>query len=829
MINFASAITWDNVAYYKLDETSGAVIDATANGLNGTSYNTTRGVSGILNTAYYFNKSDSNYVNITANVKLRPSNLTFNVWFKTICNYDVGGAGEYLVNFHSSSTAYGYFGGIRLGANSTGGNYCSSLYVIFYNVTGSSIDVMGTSQNNNNNNWHMATVTFNGTNLSLYKDGVLENSKVVPLTSINWSNQDLSIGRLVGQAEKYYFNGTMDEVGIWNRSLSASEVTELYNSGAGLVYSGIGEASVTLISPANETVLSATGTNFTANFNTTGTNPNNYTWKNATYQVWRNGIAFNSTTVNLSGNNTQNILYIDEFTIGNYKWNVLGWYGNNTFADYTTAINNFTFQVGATLSNVTYNSNVYETSSQMFSGKLKLLEGTSLYDIQIVYNGTEYSGNLTDLGNSNYLAYSIIDIPTVTTQTNYLFYFKLIYSIGAGSFLYQNTTSYNQTVNPISLINCTSATNQTLNFTAKNEEDLTSLINWNFVGTFEYWIGSGTIRKNISINNLNINYSALCINPNNLTYKADAVIQYEKDDFVKRNYYFYNTSLTNTTQNVVLYLLNKTQSTAFIISVKDGSQLPITNAYIYVQRYYPGTGLYQTVAMSKTDGNGNTVAHFEAETEDYRIIIMKNGIIIYTSPIQKVYCSATPCTLPIQTESAGVSGWAYVGNLTNLIYYGPTYDSDTGIISYTYIDTSGTTNYGRLFVYTINSAIGKQTICNVTSVSNAATLICNVTGIEGTVYAESYISRSPEILVWGVSFVLKTLKAIMGMEGLFWATIIIVIFATAGVLMGGVSGGIVGSIIGIIGTGWLGIASFGTITLWGLIILGVFIIWQIKS
>jgi len=223
----------DLISYYKLDESSGTVLDATGNGLTGTSYNATRGVSGILNTAYYFNKSDSNYINITANVKLRPSNLTFNVWFKTICNYDVGGGGEYLVNFHSSSTTYGYFGGMRLGSNSTGGNYCSSLYVMLYNATGSPIDVIGTSQNNNDNNWHMATVTFNGTNLSLYKDGVLENSKVVPLTSINWSNQDLSIGRLVGQAEKYYFNGTMDEISIWNRSLSADEIGAIYDNKIG--------------------------------------------------------------------------------------------------------------------------------------------------------------------------------------------------------------------------------------------------------------------------------------------------------------------------------------------------------------------------------------------------------------------------------------------------------------------------------------------------------------------------------------------------------------------------------------------------------------------
>ena len=523
--------------------------------------------------------------------------------------------------------------------------------------------------------------------------------------------------------------------------------------------------------------------------------------------------------------------------MGSYVWNVFGWYGNATFSNYTIA-SNYTFNVGATVSNLTYNTEVYETSNQMFSGNLTLLEGTNLFDVKIVYNGTEYGGSLTKTNNDTYSIYGSLDIPTVTTTLNYSYYFRLIYSLGAGEFLYENTTSYNQTVNPILLYGCNSATNRTLNFTAQTEGNLTSLSTWNFLATFEYWVGSGTVRKNVSINNLSVGSASLCINPSwNLTYKTDATIQYESESYVKRNYYLYNASLTNSTQNITLYLLLTTDSTAFIISVKDGSQLPITDAYIYVQRYYPGTGLFQTVAMSKTDGNGNTVAHFESETEDYRIIVMKDGVVIYTSPIQKIYCSATPCTLPIQTEAAGVSGWTKVGNLTNLVYSGPTYDSTTNLISYTYVDTSGTTNYGRLWVYTINSARGKETVidagtglpCNITSTSNAATLICNVTGIQGTVYAEGYLSRSPEILVWGVSFIINTIKSIMGLEGLFWAMIVILVLAIAGVLMGGVAGGIAGTILGFVGTAWLGIASFGMITIWGLIIIGVFIIWQIKN
>ena len=38
------------------------------------------------------------------------------------------------------------------------------------------------------------------------------------------------------QTSANYLNGTIDEVGLWTRALSSSEVTQLYNGGAGLQY-----------------------------------------------------------------------------------------------------------------------------------------------------------------------------------------------------------------------------------------------------------------------------------------------------------------------------------------------------------------------------------------------------------------------------------------------------------------------------------------------------------------------------------------------------------------------------------------------------------------
>src|SRR5262249_31508245 len=47
----------------------------------------------------------------------------------------------------------------------------------------------------------------------------------------------------------HYFNGAIDEIGVWNRALTSTEITNLYNSGAGLAYPLT--ASTTVVTPSS--------------------------------------------------------------------------------------------------------------------------------------------------------------------------------------------------------------------------------------------------------------------------------------------------------------------------------------------------------------------------------------------------------------------------------------------------------------------------------------------------------------------------------------------------------------------------------------------------
>lgn len=82
--------------------------------------------------------------------------------------------------------------------------------------------------------FYHAVVTYVGSGNAwiLYLNGTTYNaSGATPNTSV----AAMAIGKnIVNNVQ--YFNGSIDEVGIWSRELTSGEVTSLYNAGAGLQY-----------------------------------------------------------------------------------------------------------------------------------------------------------------------------------------------------------------------------------------------------------------------------------------------------------------------------------------------------------------------------------------------------------------------------------------------------------------------------------------------------------------------------------------------------------------------------------------------------------------
>ncbi len=90
----------------------------------------------------------------------------------------------------------------------------------------------------NDNNWHhyvyvMSSVT-NSSSVKIYQDGILLNQlsyTYLPSAIINTLlGNNLEFGRRTfNQQNPTYYNGQLDDIGMWNRALTQQEITNMYN------------------------------------------------------------------------------------------------------------------------------------------------------------------------------------------------------------------------------------------------------------------------------------------------------------------------------------------------------------------------------------------------------------------------------------------------------------------------------------------------------------------------------------------------------------------------------------------------------------------------
>jgi len=86
------------------------------------------------------------------------------------------------------------------------------------------------------NNWYFVVATVDGSgNYALYINGSSENPSSGAISGANSS--DFVIGAIYPNASQS-FNGYLDEVGVWSRAITSTEVTSLYNSGVGMTFNG---------------------------------------------------------------------------------------------------------------------------------------------------------------------------------------------------------------------------------------------------------------------------------------------------------------------------------------------------------------------------------------------------------------------------------------------------------------------------------------------------------------------------------------------------------------------------------------------------------------
>ena len=79
----------------------------------------------------------------------------------------------------------------------------------------------------NENEWYFLVGVWDGNEMKIYLNGKLENSKAVSAVIGNFDS-DLFIGTYGGETERYAFKGIIDDIAIFNKPLSSTEIEQIY-------------------------------------------------------------------------------------------------------------------------------------------------------------------------------------------------------------------------------------------------------------------------------------------------------------------------------------------------------------------------------------------------------------------------------------------------------------------------------------------------------------------------------------------------------------------------------------------------------------------------
>ncbi|MBD3361836.1 hypothetical protein GF358_03520, partial [Candidatus Woesearchaeota archaeon] len=151
--------------------------------------------------------SDSPPVNITGNI-------TVSAW---IYPKSLGGAAIYRGIVEKKDSNLYASEGYILNIDSNG----NARFNIGNGTTGANADVSVST-----NEWAHITGVYNGTGAYIYKNGILSGSDTTNVPTLEPTTSGVRIGRWDGQE---IFNGSIDDVRIYSRALTSTEVAGLYN------------------------------------------------------------------------------------------------------------------------------------------------------------------------------------------------------------------------------------------------------------------------------------------------------------------------------------------------------------------------------------------------------------------------------------------------------------------------------------------------------------------------------------------------------------------------------------------------------------------------
>lgn len=495
-----------------------------------------------------------------------------------------------------------------------------------------------------------------------------------------------------------------------------------------------------------------------------------YNLTNATTYVWDSDKAIYNQSLNTTldmRTNTTSVL-VTGLIAGTYEWNVWACGQNSTGSICEMSSSNYTLYVGASLDDDYYDEYLYETERRRFLANITILPDANFYAARFYYNGTSYLADTTSLGGDSYRLSSTIDIPLVPSENvnNKTFFWQLEYLDTVST--YENTTTRSHEVSPLFFKQCDATyVDNFVNFTFYNETNLTR-DTATMDATFHYYMGSGDVYKNYSLESTTAQDSyAFCSNQNN-TVNVSATFHIDNTGYYERTYYFNKEAYSNVSTNETLFLMDRGKN--IIVQVKDASLKPIEDYYVDIERYYPQSGEYLTVEKAKTDIYGQFVARLlEPNTAKYKFTFRdSNNTIKKTTGDMTIACRTTICILPFIIEDTTDD----LARLANLTGYAKTltFSDTSNAFTFTWNDVTGDSVTHRLEVkrFLWN---GTTTVCNNQSTASSGTMVCGVGDMDADYKAQAFRSANGgnEVRVMYLSAKVGTDYQTFGKEGLIWS------------------------------------------------------------
>jgi len=210
---------WNGLqAYYTADSTPNDAIGSNNGTLvNGATYGT-----GIINQGFSLD-GVNDYIDMGTSFPIITGDMTLSFWFKgSFQNASVG---------HLNRMGGPGFRGFLFGANNTN-NF------LRFDISPDGLTLKQLTYSHGSTfsatTWYHAVAVFKTSSyMRIYLNGsqVAEETASIPSTQTQPSSFVFDIGK------RGSLMGVTDEIGVWNRELTPTEVTELYNSGSALQYS----------------------------------------------------------------------------------------------------------------------------------------------------------------------------------------------------------------------------------------------------------------------------------------------------------------------------------------------------------------------------------------------------------------------------------------------------------------------------------------------------------------------------------------------------------------------------------------------------------------